>query len=257
MPALPRRRRLAPLALASLLAACFVDSMGATAGTTSDATTATTTNNATASSATLATTSATTGGDGSSSTGDTSGALTSSSTGETGTSDALTGGPTSTTGDATTGDASCENLTYISIEAVNAEYVGGWSVYDSPTLLKPVLRYLADSEDYIRFTPEIPCADTWYVWLHLFDDGEKDAFFVTVDGFPLAPALFEGDCGPNDATWRWALLNWRDADDGVCEFTEDPWLQSWDVGPHELVLRHHDCDGLAALLITNDPNYAP
>ncbi|MCA9714193.1 MAG: hypothetical protein KC468_05860, partial [Myxococcales bacterium] len=167
MPALPRRRRLAPLALASLLAACFVDSMGATAGTTSDATTATTTNNATASSATLATTSATTGGDGSSSTGDTSGALTSSSTGETGTSDALTGGPTSSTGDATTGDASCENLTYISIEAVNAEYVGGWSVYDSPTLLKPVLRYLADSEDYIRFTPEIPCADTWYVWLHL------------------------------------------------------------------------------------------
>ncbi len=162
------------------------------------------------------------------------------------------------------GGMACEGLEQLWLGPDDAARVGPWEIDHSNFLDQDFLRWEGSFDDpennALIFNPQIPCDDDWRVWARMIDEGRNDSFFVQSDGAPADPAIFDGNCDQeNSIRWIWSELNWRVDDPEVnpCEFAEDPWVQSWGAGEHELVFSFRESFGLAEVIITNDPDFTP
>ncbi len=177
------------------------------------------------------------------------------------------GGSGSSGGDGTStsaGGMDCAGLEELRLGPDDAARVGPWELGYSNFLDQPFLLWDGPFENppnnALRFNPQIPCDDEWHVWALMFDEARYDSFFVQSDGAPADPAIFDGDCDQNnEGRWIWSELNWRVNDPyvGPCDFTEDPWVQKWSAGEHELEFSFRESYGLAEVIITNDPSFSP
>lgn len=109
----------------------------------------------------------------------------------------------------------------------------------------------------ILYEPEIPCDDTWYIWVRYWEDGDADSYYATLDGMPTPEAVFEGDCSGGGGGYDWAQLNWRDEGDPGCTYVEDPWAPTWDAGVHEIEFSYRESLAMGRILITNDAGFVP
>lgn len=172
---------------------------------------------------------------------------------------ATTGDPT---GGTTTGGADSEGEcapVQIELDSADAVLSGQWMVVMSQAGEGEVLYLPAPSTDgSVLWEPDIPCQDTWYIWVRYFDQGTDDSYFVTLDGQPRPAPVFEGDCTQAGDGYRWNLLNWRDPENGgLCEYVEDPWTADWGPGIHEIAFSYREARALGRIIVTNDPGFDP
>ena len=104
---------------------------------------------------------------------------------------------------------------------------------------------------------EIPCDDTFYLWVRYWEQGDADSYFVALDAEPEPPAIFEADCTPMGNGWGWSLLNWRDQNEPLCTYVEDPWAPQWEAGTHTIEFTYRESLGLGRVIVTNDPMFIP
>jgi|GEM_PF-2034432 len=160
--------------------------------------------------------------------------------------------------DSGTQSMACEDTVFIELGAADASVSGNWGLTTSQVgegeILVLDLQSGADGE--VRWDIDIPCDDTFYIWVRLFDQGQADSFFATLDGEPSPPAIFEGGFAGPGQGWNWRDLNWRDPDDPGT-FVADPWAPEWEAGSHALALTYRESFAVARIEVTNDPEYAP
>jgi hypothetical protein len=106
----------------------------------------------------------------------------------------------------------------------------------------------------VRWTVEIPCADTWFIWARVFNLDEANSYEVQLDGQPLPPAIFE-TCTPLDG-WMWSELSWRLPNE-ECNFLKDPWSVDWAPGTHEITFLFRESLELGRVAVTNNPDPDP
>jgi hypothetical protein len=116
-----------------------------------------------------------------------------------------------------------------------------------------ILAWDNDPQAYVEFNLDIPCSDDWHVWVRGINNQQDDSFFVLVDGGPDPAPIFEIACdqGPNQATYEWKELNWREQGDPGCTYVEDPWIQTWAAGPHTFTLGYRESYALSRIYVTN------
>lgn len=164
----------------------------------------------------------------------------------------------------TTGEpgGACDEVVTIEMFPADATHSGAWGLVMS--MYEPYevsgLNQMMGQEGSILYEPEIPCDDTFYVWVRYWDQNTEDSYFVTVDGQPMPEAIFEGDCTNNDpmgTPYGWRLLNWRDQAANACEYVQDPWTHDWTAGVHQLEFSYRESLAMGRIVITNDPAYMP
>ncbi|MEM7159674.1 MAG: hypothetical protein AAF799_42935 [Myxococcota bacterium] len=109
----------------------------------------------------------------------------------------------------------------------------------------------------VLFTPVIPCDDTFYLWVRFWEQDDADSYFVQIDGEPDPLAIFEADCSPSGDGWGWAQLNWRDQNEPLCNYIEDPWAPMWDAGDHTVEFTFRESMAVGRVVVTNDPMFVP
>ena len=114
-------------------------------------------------------------------------------------------------------------------------------------------------DSILRYDIDVPCDDTWHIWVRAIDYQQEDSFWVRVDQDPIDWAIFEIDCtmGPNPAAYKWKQLNWRDPNDNGCVYLQDPWTQDWGLGLHELELAYRESYAVSKIWITNTNGNPP
>jgi hypothetical protein len=142
--------------------------------------------------------------------------------------------------------------------AVMSQYQGEGMIIYPETL--PDLDNTAD--EFATFTVDIPCSDTWHIWVRGHDQGGNDSFFVTVDGEMDPAQIFELDCtqqgGGQQNPYRWRELNQRYIDANPCDYAEDPWTFDWTSNSmHDIVFMPRESQALSRITITNDDQYMP
>ena len=129
--------------------------------------------------------------------------------------------------------------------------VGGFIA--PPDFLDPPVD-LGDAVDFpAAFEVQVPCSDTFHVWVRGFDEGTDDSFFAEVDGAPIPQEIFDLDCSGQGQGYIWAELNQRLGQCGL----DDPWVQDWTAGVHDVVFYPRESISISRIQITNDPNYVP
>ena len=106
----------------------------------------------------------------------------------------------------------------------------------------------------VRWTVDIPCADTWFVWARVLNLDGANSYEVQLDGQPLPPAIFE-TCAPLDG-WAWSELTWRLPNE-ECNFLHDPWSIDWAPGTHEITFLFRESVELGRVAVTNNPDPDP
>ena len=171
------------------------------------------------------------------------------------------GGTGSATGDSgDTGNAgACERTVQIELQAADATLSGGWQLAMSMLGEGEIVALTPGQFDgSVLWEPDVPCDDTWFIWVRYFEDGSDDSYYATLDGEPDPAAVFEGDCTFGGDGWSWALLNWRDeATQGACEYTEDPWAPQWTAGVHAIELSYRETIAVGRIIVTNDEAFTP
>lgn len=164
-----------------------------------------------------------------------------------------------TTEDPTTGGNACDELIVEEIGAEDAILTGDWDLIMSMQMAEGMVAVwpMGAEEGTVTWEYDAPCADSWHVWVRMFDQGEFDSSFVLVDGAPDGWAVTEVDCSDNGQNYRWGELNWRDPQADVCDYVEDPWFQDWDAGVHEVTFAYRESPAISRLIFTNDPNFTP
>jgi hypothetical protein len=165
----------------------------------------------------------------------------------------------------TTGEpgGACTELLQIEMYPADATHTGGWGLVMSNWEPYEVSGYnQMQGQGSILYEPDIPCDDTWYIWVRYWDQNSQDSYFATVDGEPVPPAIFEGDCTSNDPPganpYAWRLLNWRDPQNGgPCQYVADPWAPEWTAGVHQLEFSYRESIAMGRIIITNDASFAP
>ncbi len=161
-------------------------------------------------------------------------------------------------GSSDSGRVGCEEPVVIELAPADAVLSGNWTLGMSDLGEGEILRLQGGVQGEARFDVEVPCDDTWFVWVRYWEDGEDDSYFVTLDEAPEPPAIFEGDCTPAGSGYDWRLLNYRDPiDSSLCEYVEDPWTPTWDEGPHAIAFSFRESFALGRIVVTNDPRFAP
>ena len=157
-----------------------------------------------------------------------------------------------TTEETTDSGGLCDEVFEIEILAVDADYVG-WAPTMSMLGEGMVLVFDDQQENYVSWDIDIPCEDTWHVWVRGFNAQQDDSYFALVDGEPDPVAIFEIACdfGPFNPEYQWRELNWRDLNAPGCEYVEDPWLQDWDAGVHNLTLAYRESYAVSRIWVTN------
>ena len=79
------------------------------------------------------------------------------------------------------------------------------------------------------------------------------------DGGPMPVPIFEIACdqGPQQATYEWRELNWRDQADAGCVYVQDPWVQTWTAGQHNFTLGYRESYALTKIWLTNTNQSPP
>lgn len=187
----------------------------------------------------------------------TSGNTTDETTDDPTTEDPTTEDPT--TEDPTTGGNACDELIVEEIGAEDAILTGDWALIMSMQMAEGMVAVwpMGAEEGTVTWEYDAPCADSWHVWIRMFDQDEFDSSFVLVDGAPDGWAVTEVDCSDNGQNYRWGELNWRDPQADVCDYVEDPWVQDWDAGVHEVTFAYRESPAISRLIFTNDPNFTP
>lgn len=169
--------------------------------------------------------------------------------------------PPETTGEETTTGmgADCSELVEIELLPADATHTGAWELSTSQVLPYDIslLNQRVGTEGSILFEPDIPCNDTWYIWVQYWQQGSDDSYFATLDGEPMPPAIFEGDCSQFGQGYDWAVLNWRDEADPACTYQQDPWTPDWAAGVHEIEFSFRESPAMGRIVITNDQDYVP
>ncbi len=157
-------------------------------------------------------------------------------------------------------DTACNESISFTIQAVDAEYGGGWEEYMSD-LGEGLVLSMADGENMgvVTFDLDIPCDDTWHIWVRAIDYQTFDSFWTRVDGQPVGWTLFDIDCtnGPMDAVYKWNELNRHDEGAQDCQYTLDPWTQNWALGPHTLELGFRDAYAISKVWVSNTAGNPP
>jgi hypothetical protein len=118
------------------------------------------------------------------------------------------------------------------------------------------------SGETATFTVDIPCNDTWHVWVRGHDGGNADSFFAQVDGEMDPPFIFELECTMMGSgmmnPYVWRELNQRDPMAMACEYVADPWTFDWTANSqHDIVFMPRESQAISAVTVTNDPAYMP
>ncbi len=177
---------------------------------------------------------------------------TSGGPGDTGTFD--TGAATDTGGPI----GACQGIETIELEPADATATGGWML--TPSMLGEGEILVLDNGQFdgsVLYEPDLPCDDNWYIWVRFWQQGSDDSYYVTLDGMPQPPAIFEGDCGNGGGGWDWAALNWRDENAPPCTYVEDPWAPVWSAGVHEIEVTYRESIAIGRVVVTNDPMFVP
>ena len=169
------------------------------------------------------------------------------------------GDPTTGDGDGDPGNA-CVGDEFIPLEAEAADEIDGW--FEQMSMLGEDVVLAWDNQNDAAFATwniDVPCDDTWHIWVRAINAGQSDSFFATVDGLPDPAAIFEIGCdqGPMQATYEWRELNWRDQMAPGCEYIEDPWVQDWAMGVHPFTLTYRESYAISKLWITNTDQQPP
>ena len=167
---------------------------------------------------------------------------------------------TESTSESTTGSSACESEMSFLIPAVNYASAYGWQPYMS-MLGEGMVLDLPDgvTEAVATYELDIPCDDTWHIWIRAIDYQQYDSLWVMVDDQPAEWAIFEVDCsdGPMDAAYKWNELNWRLDGANPCQYVEDPWTQEWTAGIHTLALGYRDSYAISKIWFTNGNGTPP
>ncbi|MFV8750676.1 hypothetical protein ACNOYE_08990 [Nannocystaceae bacterium ST9] len=168
---------------------------------------------------------------------------------------------TSTSTDTTTGmGTACEMDVSFEVLAIDAALFDGWDPVMSMLGEGMVMAWDQQTQDAtIGWDLDIPCDDTWHIWVRGIDQGQADSYFASVDGQPDPPPIFELDCtqGPNQGTYVWKELNYRDPADPACTYMFDPWTQDWLTGIHQFSLVYRESGAVSKLWITNTDQPPP
>lgn len=162
--------------------------------------------------------------------------------------------PTTTETTTDTGNAACDMDVSFEVAAVDASSADGWDPVMSMLGEGMVMAWDQQNDQAtISWDLDIPCDDTWHVWVRGIDQGQADSYFATVDGQPDPAPIFELDCtqGPNQAGYVWKELNYRDQNDPACTYLFDPWTQDWATGIHAFTLQYRESGAVSRLWITN------
>jgi len=147
------------------------------------------------------------------------------------------------------------------ILAVDATDSNGWDVIMSDLGEGMILGWDMVTQDAsVSFDFDIPCEDDWHVWIRGVDNGDQDSYFVLVDGEPMPIPVFELDCTGEpmgNGIYRWTELNWREQDADACDYVEDPWIQAWGAGQHNITLGFRESIALSRIWITNTNDMPP
>ena len=156
------------------------------------------------------------------------------------------------------GGLACRETQLLQLGAEDAMVSGNWGLSMSQAGVGQiaVINPNAGTSGEVRWEIDVPCEDTWTILVRLFDQGEADSFFATLDGEPMPAAIFEGGIQGLGQGWNWRALNWRDPDDPAI-FIEDPWAPLWGEGTHAVALSYRESIAVARIEVTNDPAYAP
>lgn len=164
-------------------------------------------------------------------------------------------------GTTTTGEpmGACMDLVQIEMVPSEATYSGAWELGMSMVGEGEisVLNQMLGEDGSVLYEPEIPCDDTWYIWVRYWEQGSEDSYFATLDGEPMPEAIFEGDCTQFGQGYNWRVLNWRDQGAMACDYVEDPWAPDWTAGVHQLEFSFRESLAMGRIVITNDPAYVP
>ena len=109
----------------------------------------------------------------------------------------------------------------------------------------------------VRYTIDVPCDATWYIWLRVLDQAANDSYRVTLDGDPDPAAIFDADCGNSGNSYKWARLNWRDPQSDPCEYLQNPWAPQWTTGTHQIEILYEESPAIGRVLLTTDMNAVP
>lgn len=175
------------------------------------------------------------------------------SSGDTGSSGGDTGSDTSAGSDTATG--ACEEPVVLELGVGEASLSGNWVATVSDVGEGDIAVLMGQPAGAVTWDVEVPCEDTWFIWVRYWEQGNDDSYFVTVDGAPAQGAIFEGDCGGGGQGYGWRLLNERG--DSPCVYVQDPWAPQWEAGAHELAFSYRESIALGRIVVTNDPEYAP
>ncbi len=169
-------------------------------------------------------------------------------------------GTTGDTGSTTDVPGACAGIEMFEMLPSEATHTGAWELGMSMIgegEISLIANPGAGVDGSVLFEPDVPCADTWYIWVRYYEQGQEDSYFVTVDGEPMPEAVFEGDCTGGGQGYDWAALNWRDPDAGPCEYLEDPWAPDWGPGLHQIEFSYRESQALGRILLTNDQDFVP
>jgi len=165
------------------------------------------------------------------------------------------------TSDGSTGaGAACKDIVTFELFPSDATLTGAWQLGMSMVgegEISVLDQMAADLDGSILFEPDIPCDDTWHIWVRYWESGADDSYFATLDGEPMPAAVFEGDCTAAGQGYDWAQLNWRDEAADPCDYTEDPWTADWAAGTHAIEFSYRESLAMGRILLTNDPMLVP
>jgi hypothetical protein len=159
-----------------------------------------------------------------------------------------------------TGDTACAMDMAFEILAVDASAFDGWNPTMSMLGEGMVMAWDQQTMNaFITWDIDVPCDDTWHVWVRGIDQNTTDSFFASVDGQPNPGTIFELDCtpNPNQGTYVWRELNWREMAAPACTYLLDPWTQDWMLGIHQLTLTYRESNSVSKLWITNTVQLPP
>lgn len=161
---------------------------------------------------------------------------------------------TTETTETTGGNTACEMDVSFELLAVDAGAADGWDPVMSMLGEGMIMAWDEQTNDAtISWDIDVPCDDTWHIWVRGIDQGPSDSYFAIVDGLPDPAPIFELDCtnNPNPGAYVWKELNLRDLADPACTYLQDPWTQDWLTGSHAFSLVYRESIAVSKLWITN------
>lgn len=158
-------------------------------------------------------------------------------------------------------NTACTEPTSFIIKGIDTAAVSGFWIETMSTLGEGMVLSMAENqnEGVATYDIEIPCDDTWHIWVRAIERANLDSFWARVDGEPQDWAIFELDCtdNPVETAYKWKQLNWRDADANGCQYLEDPWTHDWGLGLHQLELGYRESWAISEIWVSNTGGNPP